>query len=327
MNVNSIAKKSSVLIVDDDALVRATIMGMLNKEFDCHYVDNGRKAIEYCKEYGSPDVILMDYHMPEFDGLKTCQAMQQFEELKHVPIVFFTGNEDCELQRKCWMAGAADFVSKPIKAEVLKMRLHHQIEVKSREAYLESLACKDSLTSLYNRQFLVQSLPRIVRQLSREQACLSVMMIDIDDFKKFNDAYGHLDGDKVLKAVAKTLSGIVKRPTDFVLRFGGEEFVVLLPKTKQKEAHQLAHDMTRAVERLLIRHKHSDFGRVTVSIGVSSSENKASLKFVELLKAADEALYAAKALGKNTVAVYTSPRRSGNGMHENYSATRCVGIG
>jgi diguanylate cyclase (GGDEF)-like protein len=295
------AKKYSVLIVEDDALARATVIGMLCKEFDCSYVDDGFEAVRYCQRHETPDVILMDYHMPEVNGVDTCIKLQACSRSKDIPIIFFTGNDDGDVQKQCWGAGAADFVSKPVKADVLKMRILRQIEVKAKERHLVSLACKDQLTALPNRQFLKQNAPRLIKQLVREKADLSVLMVDVDNFKKFNDNYGHLEGDKVLKAVASALSESVSRPLDCVMRFGGEEFMVLLPKTGLDHAKRIARIMTRAVEALMIDHSFSDHGVVTVSIGVSSSEHESSLKFVDLVKKADKALYTAKAEGKNTV--------------------------
>lgn len=295
------AKKYSVLIVEDDALARATVIGMLCKEFDCSYVDDGFEAVRYCQRHETPDVILMDYHMPEVNGVDACKKLQSCSRAKNVPIIFFTANDTCDVEKQCWNAGAADFVQKPAKADVLKMRILRQIGVKEKEQHLESLACKDQLTGLPNRQFLMQSAPRLIKQLTREKTCLSVLMVDVDNFKKYNDTYGHLDGDKVLKAVAGALSKTVRRPLDYVLRFGGEEFMVLLPKTKLEDAQFIGQKMTEAVEELMIAHQHSNHGVVTVSIGASSSENESSLKFVELVKKADKALYHAKSIGKNTV--------------------------
>ncbi|WP_412723001.1 GGDEF domain-containing response regulator [Alteromonas sp. D210916BOD_24] len=308
MFTNTKPQKYSVLIVEDDALMRSTIIAMLCKEFECNYADDGQMAIEFCQRHGKPDVILMDYHMPEINGLQTCIKLQEYSELKNVPVIFFTGNDDSEVQEQCWRAGAADFVTKPVRAEVLKMRILRQIGVKQKEVYLENLACKDQLTSLYNRQFLSMHVPRLVKQLNREKEPLAVVMIDVDDFKKFNDSYGHLEGDKVLKAVAKSLKNTARRPMDFVFRFGGEEFVVLLPKTRLSGANLIAKKMLKGVEALNIKNKHSDYGKVTISAGVISSENQGALKFVDMLKKADEALYESKSLGKNTVSISAAPK-------------------
>ncbi|BCO20252.1 diguanylate cyclase response regulator [Alteromonas sp. KC3] len=302
------AKKYSVLIVEDDALARATLIGMLCKEFDCSYVDDGLEAIRYCQKHETPNVILMDYHMPEVNGVDACIKLRECSRSKDIPIIFFTADEDCELQKQCWTAGASDFVAKPVKADVLKMRILHQISVKAKERHLESLACKDQLTSLPNRQFLMQSAPRLIKQLNREKASLSVLMVDVDNFKKYNDTYGHLDGDKVLKAVAGALSQCARRPLDCVMRFGGEEFLILLPKTSLEDAEFIGHRMTQAVEDLLITNKHANHGVVTVSIGLASTKQKGAIKFVDLIKQADKALYHAKATGKNRVSTGATAR-------------------
>lgn len=297
--------KHSVLIVDDDSLFRSTLVGMLSDTFTCFEVDSGQKAVDFCRRLQQPDVILMDYNMPKVSGADACKRLQNIAQLKHVPVVFLTAENDPELQHRCWQAGASDFVVKPVVSEALKHRLIHQIQVKQRETHLESLACTDPLTGVYNREYLKQHIPPLLRELNREHRSLSVLMIDIDDFKKYNDNYGHIEGDRVLKKVAHSLKQVVNRPFDNVIRYGGEEFIVVLPRTNLEGAKLIAHKMSRAVERLLIENNYSPYGRVTVSIGVAASKEHATLDFVDIVKKADKAMYKAKVSGKNNVVADT----------------------
>lgn len=293
--------KRRVLIVDDDTLFRATIMGMLSDEFTCFEVDSGQKAVDFCRRLEQPDIILMDYNMPNVSGAEVCKRLQNIAQLKRVPVVFLSGENDPQLQHKCWEAGASDFVAKPVISETLKHRLMRQIELKQREIHLENLACTDSLTGLYNREYLKQHIPPLVRELNREHRSMSTLMIDIDDFKKYNDYYGHVEGDRVLKKVAHCLKQVINRPYDNIIRYGGEEFIVVLPRTNLDGAKLIAHKMSRAVERLLIENSHSAYGRVTVSIGVAASRENIALDFIDIVKKADKAMYKAKASGKNNV--------------------------
>jgi len=293
--------KRSVLIVDDDTLFRATLVGMLSDTFTCFEVESGQKAVDFCRRHQQPDVILMDYNMPTANGADACKRLQNIDQLKHIPVVFLSAENDPDLQHQCWKSGASDFVVKPVVSEALKYRLVHQIGVKQRETHLENLACTDSLTGVYNREYLKQHIPLLVRQLNREHRSLSALMIDIDDFKKYNDNYGHIEGDRVLKKVAHRLKQVVNRPYDNIIRYGGEEFIVVLPRTNLEGAKLIAHKMSRAVERLLIENNHSPYGRVTVSIGVAASKEHTALDFIDIVKKADKAMYKAKVSGKNNV--------------------------
>ncbi|WP_394221562.1 diguanylate cyclase [Alteromonas gracilis] len=294
-----IKQKSRLLIVDDDKLSRSTVEGMLCQDFDCASVDSGLRAISYIKKFSPPDAVVMDYHMPGCNGIETMQMLKKYADFRHVPVVFLTGIENEEIQRQCWKVGAADFISKPVRAQDIRMRLEHQIQVKRRECHLEELACKDALTSLYNRQFFVQSVPRLIRQMNRERAALSVLMIDIDDFKKYNDTYGHLKGDEVIKRVAGAIAKGAQRPLDLLFRFGGEEFVVILPKVSLPNAKVVANRISSTVRGLFIKNAKSSYGRVTVSIGAAASYQGEKINFIDLLKKADKAMYKAKCAGKN----------------------------
>lgn len=309
MKKQIIKQRNRLLIVDDDKLFRSTVEGMLCQDFDCASVNSGLKAISYIKKFSPPDAIVMDYHMPGCNGIETMQMLKKCAGLRHVPVIFLTGVENHEVQRQCWDVGAADFISKPVRAQDIRMRIEHQIEVKKRECHLEELACKDALTSLYNRQFFVQSVPRLVRQMNREKAELSVLMIDIDDFKKYNDTYGHLKGDEVIRLVAGAIAKGAQRPMDLLFRFGGEEFVVLLPKVSLAKAKIVANRISSAVRELLIKNAKSSYGRVTVSIGAATSQRGSGINFIEVLKKADKAMYKAKCAGKNML-VASIPRRA-----------------
>jgi len=293
--------KRRLLIVDDDALSRSIVAGMLHNDFECYFVENGDQAVDFMESNKRPDLVLMDYNMPQMNGVQAFNKLSDCNSFRHVPVVFYTGSADCSTQKQCWKVGAADFISKTASSEELKMRIDHQIAVKRKEMHLENLACKDALTSLYNRQFLKQLVPKLVKQLNRDKEPMSLLMIDVDDFKKYNDSHGHLEGDKVLKLVANVLRNSLKRPLDTIFRFGGEEFVAVLPKIQLTEAKIVAHRMSKAVERLLIRNADSVYGHVTVSIGVATSQAEKPIDIVNLLKKADKAMYKAKCAGKNSV--------------------------
>lgn len=303
-------RKERLLIVDDDALSLSIIVGMLHDDYACSYVNSGQKAIEFLKTDSTIDAIVMDYNMPNCNGIETMMRLQGCEALKKIPVIFVTAVDDVKVQQRCWKIGAADFIAKPVNSEEIKLRVRHQIDVKRREVYLENLACRDALTSLYNKQFLSQCVPKLVRQMNRDNKQMSVLMIDIDDFKQYNDTYGHLKGDKVIKLVAKAIYSEAKRPSDLVFRFGGEEFVVILPNSSVEDLKVVAQRVSNTVRRLSIKSAKSAYGRVTVSIGAAESSLDSPIKFTELLKRADKAMYKAKSAGKNMFVVSTPQKNS-----------------
>lgn len=262
----------------------------------------------------SCDLILMDLVMPDMDGIEACRRIKSSEGLADVPIIIITADKDPVNLEAAFTAGAMDFISKPLNKTELRVRVRSVLKLKSetdnrKEAYLklkhaneqlELLSSLDGLTGIANRRFFDQMYDVEWRRSQRGQSMLSVLMLDIDYFKRYNDTYGHLAGDDCLKQVAGTLSRSVNRAGDLVARYGGEEFVVLLPGIGSDKAAAVAERMRAAVEALQIPHENSEASRfVTVSIGSASVVAGGGLQPQDLVNAADEALYAAKQQGRN----------------------------
>ena len=183
-------------------------------------------------------------------------------------------------------------------------------EIEGLQQQLREQATRDSLTSLYNRRYLDASLERELGSCKREGKPLSLIMIDVDDFKKYNDRYGHQAGDQCLIAVAKTLQASAKRASDLAARYGGEEFLLVLPGMDATTAQRLAEELRRSVEALQIPHEQSHSGKVTVSIGLAVMTNDSYKDVAGLLRAADEALYHAKHGGRNQVRLAAQTRHA-----------------
>ncbi|MBV8580709.1 MAG: diguanylate cyclase [Candidatus Eremiobacteraeota bacterium] len=313
-----------VLLVDDQAIIGEAIRIALSdqKDIDLHYCSDSLGAIEVAERI-KPTVILQDLVMPGVDGLSLVKKYRAAAVTREVPIIVLSTKEEPEVKRQAFEQGADDYLVKlPSTIElVARIRKHSQAYVSQKQrdaAYdalrqsqkllleknleLERLTNVDGLTGLSNRryfeEFMAVQWPRAVR----EQTPFSILVLDVDDFKRYNDTYGHLAGDGVLRAVAAAVRGCCRRPTDLAVRFGGEEFLVILVGEPNESARAFGERIRSAVEADAILHAGATTGRiVTVSIGVASKIPQVSDKYADLIEAADVAMYAAKHGGKNRV--------------------------
>jgi two-component system chemotaxis family response regulator WspR len=215
------------------------------------------------------------------------------------------------VKSEAFAATADDYLVKlPDKIELIARIRHHAKayinHLKLDAAYheLERISNIDGLTGLSNRRYLDEFIETEWRRAIREQSDFSILMIDIDDFKKYNDTYGHLEGDEVLKNVAKTIRQCVQRPADLAARFGGEEFAVILPATPLAGAKNIGAHICRSIENLTVRGRLGAAAPITVSIGASCARPARDDSYAALLLEADEALYEAKRSGKNRVVLH-----------------------
>jgi two-component system chemotaxis family response regulator WspR len=272
-------------------------------------------------EHIIPSVILLDLVMPEIDGLTVLRYMRSNQRTKDIPVVVLSSREDPAMKAEAFGAGANDYLIKWPDSIELLARIHYHskwfITLQQRnEAFralrvsqrklaesnlqLQRLVAMDGLTGIPNRRNFDDRLDEEWKRSVREQNWLTLIMVDIDHFKQFNDLYGHITGDDCLKAVAGAISGCLLRPTDMAARFGGEEFALILPGTDQNGAEFVAEKVRKAVEMLSIPHGRSttsDF--VTVSLGVAATVPRNNSQANSLLSQADDALYAAKEAGRN----------------------------
>jgi diguanylate cyclase (GGDEF)-like protein len=240
--------------------------------------------------------------------------------LVSTPILMITGLEDQQSVDQAFEVGAADYITKPIHWAVLRRRvrrliqqsqLYRQLEHTNQKLEevnqtLQRLASVDGLTQVANRRSFDEALVQEWQRLSRERGALSLILVDIDYFKRYNDTYGHLAGDKCLKQVAQTINRAVHRPADLVARYGGEEFVVLLPGTTLAGANQVAEAIRAAVKKLNLPHSSSPLGeKITLSLGIASLDPSQHNSPMTLIKSADKALYLAKESGRDRICMLT----------------------
>ena len=295
--------KHSILIIDDQETIISVLTSMLGSEYNIFSAQNGREGIEAARNY-SPDIILLDVMMTEMDGYEVITELKKIDETKKIPVIFITSLADNDNEERALTLGAADYFTKPFSPAIIKLRLKYQIKILTQLHTVEKFSMMDQLTEIPNRRsFDVQIKKEWARSL-REKTIFSILMIDLDNFKKYNDTYGHLQGDVVLKEVVKVFFKILKRPGDFAARWGGEEFVILLPCTDSRGAFEIAEQIRKGVENIDILLEDNTVTKMTISIGANTHEYNQGGTIDDFVDNADKALYEAKGNGRNLVCVF-----------------------
>lgn len=285
---------TNVLVVDDEEIICTLFAAMLGHYGRYHVVTttDGRQVMDILRREPF-DVMLLDMAMPAISGLEVLrQVTQVFEEL---PVIIVTGHGSIEVAVESMQAGAADFVTKPVPAAVLHLRIQKALE----HARTRRLASTDGLTEVYNHRTFQERLAQEIARANRYSRPLSLLMIDVDHFKMYNDTFGHPQGDIVLQDLARLLREM-SRTSDIIARYGGEEFAVILPETDSVSAQKIGQRLREQVERYSFSGKERmPGGALTISIGVATHVPGGSKD--ALLHAADAALYTAKREGRNRV--------------------------
>ena len=291
-----------ILIVDDipDNL-RVLSNVLVDEGHEVSAATNGRQALKLAAAC-DPDLILLDVMMPDLDGYAVCEALKSDPRLKTIPVIFVTARSEVEDERRGLALGAVDYITKPFKEAIVRMRVRTQLELKRQRDLLERLCHLDGLTGVPNRRALEERLDTDWRRAQRSGESLAVIMIDVDLFKQYNDAHGHLAGDDCLRLVAGTLTAGLRRSADFLARYGGEEFCCVLSAVDHEGLIRTAERLRAAVEALKLPHGRSEVSPwVTVSIGCAFGPAERTEGPQALVAVADRKLFAAKELGRNRV--------------------------
>lgn len=312
------SEKQKILIVDDDRdNIECLRRWFSGEEFDIQSAINGKEALVKVEEE-HPDVILLDIMMPGMDGFEVAKKLKKSDKHRGIPIVMLTAKHDTQSKIKGFSIGVDDYVTKPfdfdevdarIKAMIKKRALYIELEEKHQQLQqtnikLKDMTVTDEKTSLYNFRYFKKKLQEEFKRAKRYDTSLSLIMLDLDDFKEINDRLGHQNGDKVLKEFADIVQSNA-RETDFTARYGGEEFSIILPNTDATMARQVAERIRKAssVHEFLSRETPT---AMTISAGISTFpyRHRNIKNDDELIKAADAALYKAKSNGKNRIEIY-----------------------
>jgi len=293
---------SRILIVDDERYNIKVLTSFLRQDYKIMAAKTGEQALNAAQGINPPDLILLDIMMPGLDGYEVCKKLKADSRTMHIPVIFVTALDASDDEAKGFEIGAVDYITKPFKPVIVKARVRTHIQLKRKTDLLDRMALLDGLTEIPNRRNFDITLEKETKRATRNKSFLSLILMDIDFFKKYNDHYGHVAGDSCLRQVAKTVEGVKKRASDFAARYGGEEFAMILPGTDIKGAMQIAENVRSAVVALNIQHTTSDVAEyVSLSLGVATILPDQEMSSIELIKSADASLYQAKANGRNCV--------------------------
>jgi two-component system cell cycle response regulator len=303
-----------ILIADDEALSRRLLEKTLERAgYEVTAVENGMLAVQQLSRSDGPRLALLDWMMPELDGPGVCREVRRHQEQQehaYVYMVLLTAKEAKEDIVAGLESGADDYLTKPFNAEELKARLrtgerilHLEGRLVEAREQMRFKATHDALTSIFNRGVIMDLLGRELSRSQRESGCTVVLLGDVDHFKSINDSHGHPVGDEVLQEIARRLLLSI-RSYDFVGRYGGEEFLIVLNNCKPQYAEARAEEIRKAVGSRPIQ-TSSGALQVTMSFGLLLSHNWGLRPVEELLHEVDAALYAAKAAGRNCIRIAT----------------------
>jgi two-component system, cell cycle response regulator len=304
--------KTKVLIAEDDPISLRVVETMLKKwGYEPVLAHDGEEALRALYVEDPPRIAILDWMMPRKDGIAVCRELRRQADRPYVYILLLTAKSQQQDLVEGLGAGADDYLTKPYSGDELRARLFsgerilevQQELVAAREA-LRTQAIRDPLTGLFNRRYMGEALERELRRAEHGGLMVSMVMLDVDHFKRFNDVSGHQAGDDVLMRVGSLLQARTRRE-DIACRYGGEEFLVILPGAPLEAARRRAEELRRVIREMTLEYQGRVLGRISASAGVACSPEHGTTTD-DLLRAADTALYRAKELGRDRVEVYES---------------------
>ncbi|OAI02641.1 diguanylate cyclase response regulator [Methylomonas methanica] len=305
-----------ILVVDDSEMIRQLVTECLKETgHELAYAENGAESLQYIADH-DVDLILMDVEMPFLSGFEATKAIRELKKADWFPIIFLTMHDDDKSFVNGILAGGDAYLPKPLnptrlrltviameRIYVMRQKLQTtQLELQAANLELERLSLRDQLTGLGNRRHFDSNLAMQFALSRRNKSPLSLIICDIDFFKNYNDSLGHPQGDVCLIEVAKVMRAQLERNSDLVCRYGGEEFVAILPDTPLQDARALAEAIRRQVFETNITVEEAEARRVSLSLGVATYVGQYKTER-EMLEAADAALYKAKHNGRNRVEI------------------------
>ena len=289
-----------LFVVDDSAIDLQKIMNALQDYFELAFATTIKEAATILKKRSKPDLILLDIILPDGSGLEFYEYLQTNQATKDIPVIFISALDTPEDKLTGLGAGAIDYIIKPFSPEELKARLQTYVLLLTQIKQLERQAYTDSLTGAYNRRRFDQALEDECYRCQRNKEQISLIMIDLDNFKAYNDYHGHAGGDKALVMFAKQLGLGASRRHDLFARFGGDEFALLLPNCNKKSAQQKVIEVQKAISQLQLTFvKDGCEENLSASFGIGTLSPDQDITPESLFERADKALFKAKKAGRN----------------------------
>lgn len=301
--------KYTIMVIDDQMLNIQMIRNVLSDNTITAALD-GEQALHMLASDPLPDLILLDIILPGLNGFDVLKRIKANSRTMNIPVIFITGLNSVENEEEGFNLGAVDYIVKPFNPAIVRARVGNTLRLLRQQRLLEDMAHIDGLTAIPNRRKFDITLELEYRSAFRNKRWLTLIMIDVDQFKHYNDYYGHAKGDEALIQIAATIRSALRRPYDFAARFGGEEFAVILPDTDEFGGKRVAENIRQAVIALKIPHQNPQGEPwLTISLGgyslIPGQEQSLHANrqdnLTELIEKADTALYQAKKQQKNCV--------------------------
>lgn len=291
----------TLLMVDDQPVNIQALYEVFAADHQVLATTDGVRALSIAQQQ-QPDLVLLDVVMPGMDGYEVCRRLKADPATSDIPVIFLTASSDTESEERGLDAGAVDFIAKPFHPKIVRARVKTQVTLKRQGDALRQWVFLDGLTGIANRRHFDDCMVGEWARAQRSGQPLTVLLLDVDHFKHFNDAHGHQSGDDCLRRVARALATGLQRPADLVARYGGEEFVCLLPETDECGGLHLAEALRQRVQQSHVDNAgNGACPAVTISVGIGVYRPEAMASPDEILREADHNLYRAKASGRNCV--------------------------
>ncbi|BDU62906.1 diguanylate cyclase response regulator [Candidatus Borrelia fainii] len=287
-----------LLLVDDTSTNLDLLIDILQHKYEIRVALNGFDALKQV-EIASPDLILLDVLLPDVSGYEVCKRLKNDPETKDIPVIFISSSDSTDAQLEGFSVGGVDYILKPFNGRIIDARIKTHLELKRLRDYFKNLARIDGLTQIPNRRFFTDKFAKSWMQALEHKKNVIVGMLDIDYFKKYNDNYGHTNGDECLRLIAKSLNKIAIKYKIDIARYGGEEFILFSVNKSLNEVIKIVSILIEDIRNLEIVHEYSDISNfITVSIGLSE-QIPCDSNFTNIIKLADDKLYEAKLSGRN----------------------------
>jgi diguanylate cyclase (GGDEF)-like protein len=297
------SRTQQILIIDDNPEIIRVLTHLLSDCAEISFATSGNRGLVLASQL-KPDLILLDMELPDTNGLALFYLFKADPMLTNIPVLFVTGGDSTELEVAVLEAGAVDYLTKPLRPQIVRARVSTQLALKKQTERLRDMVNLDGLTGVFNRRYFDMALEQEIARQRRTGGYLSVAMVDVDHFKNYNDSLGHQQGDTCLRTIAQALEAAMRRPGENLTRYGGEEFGVIAPNVDSHDATKLGNWMQGKISALALPHPASMTGKtVTISIGIASGVPTAELNAHHFVAVADRALYAAKQAGRNRTTV------------------------